>query len=49
MYGLSIIILICQKVGSVGPAQQKIKLPSPNDNYQISTVCLTSINIYCFE
>ena len=25
-----IIILICQKLGSVGPVQQKIKLPSPN-------------------
>ena len=24
-----IIILICQKLGSVGPVQQKIKLPSP--------------------
>ena len=25
-----IIILICQKLGSVGPIQQKIKLHSPN-------------------
>ena len=25
-----IIILIYQKLGSVGPVQQKIKLPSPN-------------------
>ena len=25
-----IIILICQKLGSVGPVQQKIKLPLPN-------------------
>ena len=24
-----IIILVCQKLGSVGPVQQKIKLPSP--------------------
>ena len=24
-----IIILICQKLGLVGPVQQKIKLPSP--------------------
>ena len=24
------IILICQKLGLVGPAQQKIKLSSPN-------------------
>ena len=24
-----IIILICQKLGSVGPVQQKNKLPSP--------------------
>ena len=24
-----IIILICQKLGSVGPVQQKIKLPLP--------------------
>ena len=23
------IILICQKLGSVGPIQQKVKLPSP--------------------
>ena len=27
---ISIIILICQKLGSVGPVQQKIKLSSPN-------------------
>ena len=26
---LSIIILICRKLGSVGPVQQKIKLPLP--------------------
>ena len=26
---ISIIILICQKIGSVGPVQQKIKLPLP--------------------
>ena len=25
----TIIVLICQKIGSVGPVQQKIKLPSP--------------------
>ena len=25
-----IIILICQKLGTVGPVQQKIKLPSSN-------------------
>ena len=25
------IILICQNLGSVGPIQQKIKLPSPNE------------------
>ena len=25
-----IIILICQKLGSVAPVQQKVKLPSPN-------------------
>ena len=25
-----IIILICQKLGSVGPVQQKIKCSSPN-------------------
>ena len=24
-----IVILICQKLGSVGPVQQKIELPSP--------------------
>ena len=28
---ISIIILICLKLGSVGPEQQKIKLPSPNN------------------
>ena len=28
-----IIILICQKLGSVGPVQQKIKLPSPYELY----------------
>ena len=27
-----IIILICRKLGSVGPAQQEIKLPSPNSS-----------------
>ena len=27
---ITIIILICQKFGSVGPVQQEIKLPSPN-------------------
>ena len=27
---ISIIILICQKLESVRPVQQKIKLPSPN-------------------
>ena len=27
--------MICQKLESVGPIQQKIKLPSPNDkNYE---------------
>ena len=26
---MNIIILICQKLGSVGPVQQKIKLPLP--------------------
>ena len=25
-----IIILICQKLGSVGPVKQKMKLPVPN-------------------
>ena len=25
---ISIIILVCRKLGSVGPVQQKIKLPS---------------------
>ena len=30
-----IIIMICQKLESVEPIQQKIKLPSPNDkNYE---------------
>ena len=28
---ISIIILICLKLGSVGPEQQKIKLSSPNN------------------
>ena len=28
---IGIIILICQKLGLVGPMQQKIKLPSPHD------------------
>ena len=26
-----IIILVCRKLGSVGPVQQKIKLPSSNN------------------
>ena len=26
------MILICQKLGSFVPVQQKIKLPSPNEN-----------------
>ena len=30
IYKISIIILICQKLGTLGPIQQKIKLPSPN-------------------
>ena len=30
MCKVSIIVLIYQKLGSVGPVQQKIKLPSPN-------------------
>ena len=28
-----IIILICQKLESVGPVQQKIELPSPNPHF----------------
>ena len=40
-----IIILICQKLGSVGHVQQKIKLPSPNKNkvYRLSEI-LTKFN-----
>ena len=30
MCKVSIIVLIYRKLGSVGPVQQKIKLPSPN-------------------
>ena len=30
---ISIIILICRKLRSVGPVQQKIKLPLPNATY----------------
>ena len=30
VYKISIIILICQKLGTLGWIQQKIKLPSPN-------------------
>ena len=30
---ISIIILICQKLGSVVPVQQKIKLPLPYPEY----------------
>ena len=30
IYKISVIILICQKLGTLGPIQQKIKLPSPN-------------------
>ena len=30
---ISIIILICQKLGLVGPVQQKIKLPSPYNKF----------------
>ena len=44
-----IIILICQKLGLIGPVQQKIKLPSPNylklhwkSNFQNSTECTIS-------
>ena len=29
MCKVSIIVLICQKFGSLGPVQQKIKFPSP--------------------
>ena len=33
IYGISIfVILICQKLGLVGPIQQKLKLPLPNSN-----------------
>ena len=44
-----IIILIFQKLGLIGPVQQKIKLPSPNYlklywklNFQNSTECTIS-------
>ena len=30
VYKISIIILICQKLETLGRIQQKIKLPSPN-------------------
>ena len=30
-----IIILICQKLGLVGPGQQNIKLPSPYQLYKL--------------
>ena len=39
-----IIILICQKLGSVGPVQQKIKLPLPNSHWAIKP-----LRHYCFQ
>ena len=33
-----IIILICQKLGSVLPVQQKVKLPSPNATIIINSM-----------
>ena len=39
--GISIIILICRKLGPIGPVQQQIKLPSPKGlkMYLLLRVC----------
>ena len=34
IYEISIIILICQKLGSVEPVKQKIQLPSPYSKFE---------------
>ena len=41
---ISIMIFICQKLGSVGPAKQKIKLPLPK---AISTSCYSNATAFC--
>ena len=41
---ISIIILICQKLWSVGSAKQNIKLPPPNLKMIISLVIVKSIS-----
>ena len=38
IYEISIIILICQKLVSVGPVKQKIQLPSPYSKFEFFDV-----------
>ena len=46
-----IIILICQKLGSVGPVQQKFKLPLPNLDLskESGPKCITMVNFHTYQ
>ena len=47
MLTISIIILVHQNLGAVGPVQQKIKWPSPNEHLKIVNVKMARSCYYC--